>query len=361
MPIDALKVILAAISAFLIGIALTPRLTNFLYSKKMWKKVAGKIAATGEEAVIFNSLHKDKESAQTPRLGGIIAWTSVLVTALLFWVLSQVTDIVIFDKIEFISRDQTWIPLAVLTIGALIGLVDDLLEIRWQKEGSYSKGLSLSFRLAFVALVGLFVGGWFYTKLDASAISMPFFGPLEVGGWYIALFVITLIVLYSGGVIDGLDGLSGGVFSIIYSAYAAIAFAEGQYNVAALCAAIAGGTLAFLWFNIPPARFYLSETGSMPLTITLGVIAFMTDSFGTGEGIAVLPIVAFPLLATAASSLIQVASKKIRKKKVFLVAPLHHHFEAIGWPREKVVMRYWIITVACALMGIIIALIDVHA
>lgn len=360
MPIDAFKVISAAITTFLVGIAMTPWLTHFLYSRKMWKKVAGKIASTGEEAVVFNSLHNGNET-RTPRLGGTIVWGSTLFTALLFWILSKATSLEIFDKIEFISRDQTWIPLAILAVGALVGLVDDMLEIRWQKEGSYSKGLSLSFRLAFVGLVGVVTAFWFYTKLDASSIGIPFLGELELGHWYVLAFALVMIVMYSGGVIDGIDGLSGGVFSIIFSAYASIAFVQGQINVASLCAAIAGGTLAFLWFNIPPARFYLSETGSMPLTVTLAVIAFMTDTVAEGKGLAVLPIVAFPLIATAASSLIQVLSKKIFKRKLFRVAPLHHHFEALGWPREKVVMRYWIITVACALVGLIIVLTSLNA
>jgi len=360
MPIDVAKVVIAATLAFLVGIAMTPRLTYFLYARSMWKKTAGKIASTGEVATVFNSLHADKET-KTPRLGGIIVWAATLATALTIWLLARFTSVDLFDKLDFISRGQTWIPLSVLLVGALVGLVDDLLEIRWRGDGSYSRGLSLSLRLAFVGIVGLAVGAWFYGKLGISTVGIPLIGSFDLGlGYVIALALIT-IGLYAGGVIDGLDGLAGGVFSIAFGAYSVIAFSQGQVDLAAFCATVAGATLAFLWFNVPPARFYLSETGSMPLTITLGVVAFMADVRGEGSGISVLPIIAFPLIATAASSLIQVLSKKIRGKKLFRVAPLHHHFEALGWPREKVVMRYWIISIVCALVAIIVSLVANHA
>ncbi len=157
--------------------------------------------------------------------------------------------------------------------------------------------------------------------------------------------------------IDGIDGLAGGVFAIAFSSYGVIAFYQQQINIASFCFALAGGILAFLWFNVPPARFYMSETGSMALTITLAVIAFMTDSLGKGYGVLVVPIIALPLMLTTASVIIQILSKKIRGgKKVFLVAPLHHHFEAKGWPAYKVTMRYWIISIVFGVIGIIIAL-----
>ena len=360
MPIDVAKVVIAATLAFLVGIAMTPRLTYFLYSKRMWKKTAGKLASTGEVAEVFNALHADKET-KTPRLGGIIVWSATIATALVIWLLAHFTQVPLFEKLDFISRGQTWIPLAVLAAGALVGLVDDLLEIRLRPDGSYSKGLSLSLRLSFVGALGLAVGTWFYGKLGISAIAVPLIGTVDLGLGYVLSLALIMVGLYAGGVIDGLDGLAGGVFSIAFGAYAAIAFSQGQYDLAALCATIAGATLAFLWFNVPPARFYLSETGSMPLTITLGVVAFMADLGGKGSGISVLPIVAFPLIATAGSSLIQVLSKKIRGKKLFRVAPLHHHFEALGWPREKVVMRYWIISIVCALVALVVTLVANHA
>ena len=143
----------------------------------------------------------------------------------------------------------------------------------------------------------------------------------------------------------------------MFAAYGGIAFYQQQIDLAAFCATIAGGILAFLWFNIPPARFYMTETGTMGLTITLTVVAFMTDTLGGGYGLLVLPIIALPLVITVLSNIIQIASKKFRGKKVFLVAPLHHHFEAIGWPSYKVTMRYWVFSLVCAILGISLALI----
>ncbi|TSC60889.1 MAG: phospho-N-acetylmuramoyl-pentapeptide transferase [Parcubacteria group bacterium Gr01-1014_107] len=190
-----------------------------------------------------------------------------------------------------------------------------------------------------------------------TGVNLPWWGELYMGWLFIPFFALVTLAIYSGGVIDGIDGLAGGVMATIFSAYAVIAFSLEQINLAAFCAMLSGSILAFLWFNIPPARFYMSETGTMGLTITLSIVAFMTDTLGGGFGITVLPIIAFLLVITSLSNIIQVASKKFRGKKVFLIAPLHHHFEAIGWPPYKVTMRFWVIGVIFALIGVILALV----
>ena len=356
MILDVVKVILPATLTFLVGIALTPYVTNFLYKHKMWKKKAGKLDTAGNATPVYDKLY-EKRDIGTPRMGGIVIWLSSFIVISLLWLLSRLSPFEVFDKLEFLSRSQTWIPLAALMIGALVGLLDDYLEIKGSKD-NIAGGLSAKKRLAVVGLIGLFVSSWFYIKLGVSAIGIPFFGALGIGALIIPLFTIVIIIIYSGGVIDGLDGLSGGVLASMFSAYGIIAFAYDQINLAAFCAAIVGALLAFLWFNIPPARFYMSETGSMALTIVLAIVAFMTDSIVDGVGLFVLPIIAFPLIATAGSSFFQIASKRFRNgKKIWLAAPLHHHFEAIGWPATKVVMRYWIISIIFAAVGIVVALI----
>jgi phospho-N-acetylmuramoyl-pentapeptide-transferase len=288
-------------------------------------------------------------------MGGVVIWTSVLFTVVIFFILAHIFDSQTFSKLEFFSRNQTWIPLLALLIGSIAGLFDDFFEI--MGTGSYfAGGLPLIQRLFVVAGVALFVGWWFYEKLEVHVINIPFHGSFEVGIFLIPIFIITTIAVYSGGIIDGIDGLAGGVFASIFTAYAVIAFNQQQIDLAALCATIVGGLLAFLWFNIPPARFYMSETGTMGLTIALTVIAFMTDSLGEGYGVSVLPIIAFPLMATIGSDVIQIISKKYFGRKVFKVAPLHHHFEAIGWPGAKVTMRYWVLGMIFAFIGVIIAL-----
>lgn len=356
MLIDVVKIIAPATVAFTIGILFTPLWTHILYTYQCWKKTPGKKAAFGGgETPLFNELHKERE-VNTPRMGGVVIWMSVFLTICGFWLLSLIYPSVLTAKLDFLSRDQTWIPLFAFLVGAVIGLVDDWLEIKGTGNGA-AGGLSIAQRLFVVSAVAVFAGTWLFYKLDIATIGIPFYGDLNVGIFIIPFFVVVALSLYAGGVIDGIDGLSGGVFTSIFLAYAGIAFYQDQINIAAFAACIAGGILAFLWFNIPPARFYMTETGTMALTMALAVIAFMTDSLGGGVGVAVLPIIAFPLLITVASNIIQTLSKKFRNgKKVFRIAPLHHHFEAIGWPSYKVTMRYWVLSIIFALIGFIIAI-----
>jgi len=348
--INVAKVFIPSAIAFFIGISITPLLTHYLYKYKMWKKKAGKMAIGGGGTPIFDKLHKDKEVG-TPKMGGIVIWASALLTILTIWFMSKLFPSDITEKLDFLSRNQTWLPIFTLLAGSLIGLLDDFLEITGVGD-YFAGGLSLKKRLLIIIGIGAVGAWWFFVKLGISSISVPFIGVIDLGILFIPFFILVMMAVYSGGVIDGIDGLAGGVFASIFSAYAGIAFFQNQIDLAAFCAVIAGGLLAFLWFNIPPARFYMAETGSMGLTITLSVIAFLTDT------VLVLPIIAFPLFITVLSDIIQVSSKKLRGgKKVFLVAPIHHHFEAIGWPPYKVVMRFWVISVVFAIIGMVIALI----
>jgi phospho-N-acetylmuramoyl-pentapeptide-transferase len=350
MIINLFKVFAPLAISFFIGIAITPLLTHYLYKHKMWKKRSGKVDPSGNNTPIFNELHKHKEVG-TPRMGGVIIWVSAFITIFLFWLLSKVFPGDITEKLSFLSRNQTWLPLFTLIAASIIGLIDDWLEV--SGNGKYvAGGLPFIQRLMLVIILGLIGAWWFYFKLDVFEITIPFWGLINIGLWSIPLFVVAMVGLFTSGVIDGLDGLAGGVMTIIFVSYAVIAFAQGQVDLAAFCAVVAGGTLAFLWFNIPPARFYMSETGILGLTTTLTVVAFLTDT------IIVLPLIALPLTVTVLGNVIQMSSKKLFQRKVFRVAPIHHHFEAIGWPSYKVVMRYWVISIIAAIIGIIIVLIS---
>ena len=356
MIIDLVKIFIPLALAFFIGIGLTPTISGFLYRHEMWKKKAKSVSADGRGTPIFNKLHKGREVG-TPRMGGIVIWLSATLTMVAVWLMARIFPGDITEKLDFMSRDQTWLPFAVLLLGACVGLIDDYMEVKGTAD-YVAGGLSLSKRLFVVFTIGLLSAFWFYSKLDVSSATLPFLGEVSMGPLFVPFFVLVIIAVYSGGVIDGIDGLAGGIFSIIFSAYAGIAFYQQQINLAAFCAVIVGALLAFLWFNIPPARFYMSETGSMSLTLTLAIVAFMADSVGEGRGIAVLPIIALPLVITTFSNIIQLGSKRFRSgKKVFQVAPLHHHFEAIGWPAYKVTMRYWVFGVVCATIGLIVAMI----
>jgi len=348
------KVLLPFVLAFFIGIGITPFITAYLYKYKCWKKTAGKVDAEGNETVEFNKLHGDKETS-TPRMGGIVIWLSSCITIVIIWAIAHLSVNPIFLKLEFLSRSQTWLPFGALLIGAGVGLIDDWFEIKG-RGNHIAGGLSLRQRLGVVTLMGLFAGSWFFFKLDVSTVSF-IVGEIPLGYLFIPFFALVMVIIYASGVIDGIDGLAGGIFAIIFISYSIIAFQQDQINLAAFCSMVSGSILAFLWFNIPPARFYMSETGSMALTTSLAVVAFMTDSLGGGEGVLLLPIIALALMATVASNIIQVVSKKVYKKKIFKIAPLHHHFEAIGWPSYKVTMRYWVLSVIFAILGIILSVI----
>lgn len=346
--IDMIKVFVPAAVAFFIGIALTPFLTHYLYKHKMWKKKARTEATGGGGSPIFNKLHKERE-VNTPRMGGIIIWSSVVITIFFFAILATIFPTTMTEHLDFLSRNQTWLPLATLVAASLLGLVDDILTVSG-KGGAAGGGLKLRVRIGMVLLLGLIGGWWFFAKLGVTSLMVPLLGEVHFGWLIVPFFMITMLALFSGGVIDGIDGLAGGVMTMIFAAYAGIAFFQHQIDLAVFSAVIVGALLAFLWFNIPPARFYMTETGILGLTTTLTVVAFLTDA------VFVLPIIAFLLLAAPASSTLQLLSKKFRGKKIFLVAPVHHHFEALGWPAYKVTMRYWIIGAILAMIGMALAL-----
>ncbi len=351
MSLDIIKVLLPSLFSFLCGIIVSPYLANFLYKNKLWKKKSVEKTIDGREATISSMLHND-EVKKTPRLGGVIIWFSVFATALSLWLLSKLFPSPMTEKFDFISRSQTWLPLFAMLVGAIVGAIDDLLVTDYfKKKGSYvGGGLSFPIRLFTVAFIGLFAGYWFYAKLGIDHVFMPFYGDLNLGLLYIPFFVIVTVAIFSTSVIDGIDGLSGGIFATIFSSVGIITFLHGQVNIATLCFVIVGAILGFLWFNVPPALFYMSETGILALTLALSVISFMADIT------IYLLIIALPLFVTSGSVILQLLSKKYRGKKIFLVAPLHHHFEAKGWSRATITMRYWIVSSMCALMGIVLVL-----
>ena len=344
-----INVLLPALLTFTVGILITPIVTHFLYKHKAWKKQGGKIAMGGHEAVEFNRL-KGATETSTPRMGGIVIWGSVIITLVLTYLLASVFPSSFFADLDYLTRSQTLIPATSLIIGAIIGFLNDFYDVA--HEG---KGLKLSIRLGLITLLSGLLGWWFYTKLGVTGVNIPFDGTLELGLLIIPFFILLTLMLYASGVIDGIDGLSGGVFASIFAAYTGIAIVQSQFDLAVFCATVVGGTMAFLWFNIPPARFWMTETGSMSLTLSLATVVFMTDSLGDGNGISLLLIVGLPLIATVTSNVVQVSYRKMTGRKLLRIAPLHHHFEAIGWPSYKVTMRYWIISIFCAVIGVIIA------
>lgn len=347
--VNVIKVFGLSAFSFALAILWTPLLTHYLYKYKLWRKDVRTQSPDGSKTPLFAALHQDRETT-VPRLGGALVWATTLVVALFFWMAAEVFNSEFFSKANFLSRNQTWLPLFIMMAASLLGLADDLLQVF--RRGNYvAGGIKFRHRLLMVFLIALAGAWWFYFKLDWRTIYIPGYGDLTIGLWYIPLFILTMIILFSSSIVDGIDGLAGGVFGAAFAAYGGIAFFRGQIDLAAFAGVVLGALLAFLWFNIPPARFYMGESGMLGLTTSLAVMAFLTDS------VFALPIIGLVLVAEVASDVIQFFSKRFLGKKVFLIAPIHHHFEAIGWPPHKVTMRFWVISVVAAIMGMVIALI----
>jgi phospho-N-acetylmuramoyl-pentapeptide-transferase len=339
-----IKIFILTTTAFAIAMAMTPVLTHFLFKYKLGKQIRDEKAAP-----IMSSLHKAKSG--TPTMGGILVWLTVLFLAVIVFYLGEWSGLDILKKFNFLTRSQTLLPLGALVASALVGLLDDYLNVR--KIGPNGGGLKMRHRLAIYTVIAAVGAWWFYFKLDWHTIHMPFLGNFDIGFWYLPIFIFIIVATsFSVNESDGLDGLAGGLLLAAFAAYGAIAFSQGKMELAAFCGAIAGGLLAFLWFNINPARFFMGDTGAMSLGVTLGIVAMLTNS------VLLLPIIGFLFVVESFSVIIQILSKKIRGKKVFLSTPIHHHLEAKGWSEPKIVMRFWVIAGVTAVVGFIISLVD---
>ena len=328
------RILLLGFMSFLIAMLLTPLYTTFAYNGQWWKKPRA-AATTGEKAKMFLQLHAAKHRRHIPTMAGMVFVASVAIVTLLF----------------NLSRAGTWLPLAALVGAAGIGLIDDIINIRGSGKGS--AGLPAKIKLLLTALVAL-IGGWFfYFRLGVNTIDIPIVGTdLHVGWLIIPLFVLVVVSTANAvNISDGLDGLAGGLAVYAFGMYTVIAVLEQRFAVAGFCMAVVGALLSYTWFNIYPARFFMGDVGSFALGTSLGVVAMMTDT------ILILPIIAIVFVAEAGSSLLQILSKRLRHgKRIFRVAPIHHHFEAGGWPETKVTMRFWILGQVAAVFGLIIFL-----
>lgn len=327
------RVLLLATLGFLLSMLITPIYTTLAYKGQWWKKPR-ETATTGEKAKIFAKLHAHKHKRLIPTMAGVVVVLSVaLVTAL-------------FN----LDRGQTWLPLAALVGAGAMGLLDDIINIKGSGKGV--AGLPSKVKLLVTTVIALIGGWWFYTRLGIDGIHVPFIGEFTIGWLIIPLFILVVVSTANAvNISDGLDGLAGGLATSAFSVYAIIAFVQGQYSLAAFCMTVVGALLSYTWFNIYPARFFMGDVGSFALGTALGVVAMQTDT------VLLLPIIGAVFVAEAGSSALQILSKKLRNgKKIFKVAPIHHHFEAEGWPETKVTMRFWVIGQVVGVLGLILFL-----
>ena len=349
--VNVLKVLITGVLAFLLAFLLTPLWTHLLYKYRIGIRIK-QTSVSGDQLTYVNRLHASKEG--TPTMGGVIVWVSVLVLALashyLFPYIAVLFDINFIARLDFFNRAQTWLPLFVLGMAGVLGLFDDVMSVRgWGKN----KGGGMRFAMRFwwlLAIAGL-GAWWFFAKLGWDQVHVPALGDFSIGWWYIPLFIFVItFTAISSNETDGLDGLNGGVLFMAFAAFSVIAFAQNKVDLSAFCVALSGALLAFLWFNVYPARFFMGDTGAMSLGTTLGVVAMLTNS-----ALVLFLIVGLYVLESG-SVVLQLFSKKFFKRKIFLAAPLHHHFEAKGWPEPKVTMRAWIFTILTTVIGVIIGI-----
>lgn len=321
-----------SVAAFVLAMLLTPIYTLMAYRYKFWKKQRTN-STTGEKLEVFNKLHANKFRRNIPTMAGVI------------FVIAILTITVGFN----FNRGQTWLPIAALVCGAFVGLLDDVINVRGQGKGV--AGLRSSIKFLMITAIGLALGWFFYAKLGAVAVNIPFIGDLMLGWLIIPLFALAIVATSNAvNISDGLDGLAGGLVAISFVAFGIIALFQSQLFLAGFCFTVVGALLSYLWFNIYPARFFMGDVGSFALGTSLGVVAMLTNS------LFLLPIIGIVFVAEAGSSLIQITSKRIFHKKVFISAPIHQHLEASGWPETKVTMRFWIIAVVAAFVGVLLAM-----
>jgi phospho-N-acetylmuramoyl-pentapeptide-transferase len=274
-----------------------------------------------------------------------VIWVTVLGLALVLFVMGKVFD-GFWNYLNFVDRAETYLPIAAMLVAAALGLLDDLLGVF--RLGPNGGGLRVSQKLIMYTVLALIGGLWFYYRLDWDVLYVPFYGNVFIGGWYVPIFMFIIIAsAFSANETDGLDGLLGGVMLFTFGALTVVAFTIGRYDLATFSGVTMGALLAFLWFNIYPARFFMGDTGSMALGITMGVISMLTNTA------AYLPFFAIILVIESLSVIVQLTSKKLRGgKKIFISTPIHHHFEALGWPETQVTMRFWIVSAVFTALGL---------
>ncbi len=337
-----IKILILSAISFLIAFFLTPLLTHFLYKYKLGKPIRN----TGATP-IFSKLHAHK--AGTPTMGGILIWFTTLIMALIFFYLDFCFPNTFLHILNFLTRSETLLPLGALIASALVGLIDDFIDVKSNGQG----GIRVRHRLLIYTFIAIIGALWFYFKLNWDVFHIPFIGNFSIGWWYIPVFIFIIIATaFSVNESDGLDGLAGGTLLSSFAAFGTIAFMQNKINLAAFCGVIIGALLAFIWFNIKPARFYMGDTGAMALGVTLGIVALLTNQA------LLLIIIGFIFVIESISVIIQIINRKLFKKKIFKSTPLHHHFEALGWPESKIVMRSWVISGVTAVIGIIIFILD---
>lgn len=332
---DLRRILSLGFFSFLLSMLITPVYTSVAYRQQWWKRQRSE-AWSGGKATVYAKLHAAKHKRNIPTMAGLIFVLAISLVTL----------------VGNLSRGETWLPLAGLVAAAAIGLIDDAMNIRSVPGGI--AGMRARTKFGLYSIIVLAGGWWFYAKLGVHSIYLPGLHELQLGVGLIALFwLVVIATAISVNITDGLDGLAGGLLTSSFTAYAIIAAVEHKFALAGFCLTVVGSLLSYTWFNIYPARFFMGDTGSFALGTALGIIAVQTNT------VYILPVIGLVYVMETGSVIINRTSRKLRHgKKVFLSSPIHHHFEAIGWPETKVTMRFWILGQMFSMVGLIIFLIN---
>ncbi|MGI8554319.1 MAG: phospho-N-acetylmuramoyl-pentapeptide-transferase [Dehalococcoidia bacterium] len=312
--------VVGVIAFVLSGLAGAP-VVDFLRARKLGKATNVDGPATHEV------------KAGTPTMGGILILGTVLIVTLAF---------------NLASRLSILLPFGMIAATGAIGFVDDLGSLHGRRQ----KALSWRVKVALIALLGLAAGFVLYHFLDVGGVTVPGIGQLHLGIWIVPLAVpIILFTTTAVAITDGLDGLVGGTSAFAFAAYGVIAAMQAQPFLGTFCFTVVGAVLGFLWYNAHPARVFMGETGALPLGAALAIVALMTQQW------LLLPVIGVIPFANLAADLLQIGYFKwTHGRRIFRMAPLHNHFEMLGWPETRIVTRFWLIGVAGAMVGVAAAL-----
>lgn len=278
----------------------------------------------------------------TPTMGGLMTLIPVLV-------ITAALNLPNLRGLDLIGR-SILLPMGVMLGFGILGAIDDLAGVR----GTKGTGLLARYKFLWQILLALLAAVGLYFGLEARSVAIPTIPyKIDLGLWYLPIAVFIIVASSNAvNITDGLDGLAGGTVAIAFTAYGIIAYLQGQAYLVNFCFTVVGATLAFLWYNAHPAMLFMGDTGSLALGATLGAVALMTGQW------LLLPIVGIVFVAETLSDILQVAYFKLTKgKRIFKMAPIHHHFELKGWSEVQVTLRFWFIAMLAAMLGVALALV----
>lgn len=330
-----------SLATFSLWLLVIPYFIDFLKKHKIWKQIREE--ALVWKALEFAKLHKTK--TWTPTMW----WAIILIIVFLMVIFSIILQKSWFVNNSLFNQKETYLTLFTLATVWILWAIDDFLNVRWIWR---TKWLSARFKMFWLLIFSGAGAWWFYDKLEWSTrlLDIPFTSWIEIWIFFIPLFIFIIIATANSvNFTDWLDGLAWGLLLFAYWVYAYITYDQWLYLLSTLCVTIIWALVAFLWFNIKPAKFYMWDVWSLALWANLWIMAMLTNT------IVVLIIISAIFIFETLSVIIQLTSKKLRNwKKIFRIAPFHHHLEAIGWSEETVVFKLWLLWIVLSAIGLIV-------